>query len=326
MMAIDPAEPGPPAVLVAVERPVPVPGPDEVLIRVRAAGVNRPDILQRKGGYAPPPGITSIPGLEVAGEIIAVGSGVDGVVIGAHVCALLAGGGYAEYAVAPLGQCLPKPERLSWAEAAALPEATFTVWVNVFERAYAQPGEVMLIHGGTSGIGTAAIQLANAFGISPIVTCGSAEKCRAALDLGAHHAINYKEEDFVARTKELTVGRGVDVVLDMIGGAYLARNIECLAEDGRLTLIAVQGGAKGEANLARVLMKRLTLTGSTLRARSIEFKSLVADELKRNVWPLIDSGEYRPVMDKTFALADAAAAHTRMEAGENIGKIVLLVG
>lgn len=326
MMAIDPAEPGPPAVLIAVERPVPAPAPGEVLIRVRAAGVNRPDILQRKGGYAPPPGITSIPGLEAAGEIVAVGPGVDGAVIGTAVCALLAGGGYAEYAVAPLGQCLPKPERLSWAEAAALPEATFTVWVNVFERAYAQPGEVMLIHGGTSGIGTAAVQLANAFGISPIVTCGSAEKCRAALDLGAHHAINYKEEDFVARVKELTIGRGVDIILDMIGGDYLPRNVECLAEDGRLTLIAVQGGAKGEANLARVLMKRLTLTGSTLRARSIEFKSLVADELKRNVWPLIDSGEYRPVMDKTFALADAAAAHTRMEAGESIGKIVLLVG
>lgn len=326
MTAIDPAAPGPPDVLVPVERPVPFPGAGEVLIRVRAAGVNRPDVLQRKGGYAPPDGASSIPGLEVAGEIVAVGQGVAPSVIGSAVCALLAGGGYAEYAVAPLGQCLPKPERLSWAEAAALPETTFTVWVNVFERAYAQPGEVMLVHGGTSGIGTTAIQLANAFGISPIVTCGSAAKCRAALDLGAHHAINYRAEDFVERVKELTIGRGVDIILDMIGGDYLARNVECLAEDGRLSLIAVQGGTKGELNMAKMLMRRLTLTGSTLRPRSVEFKSLVADELKRNVWPLIDSGEYRPVMDATFPLAQASAAHSRMEAGEHIGKIVLLAG
>ncbi len=324
MAAIDAAEPGGADVLRLVERPVPSPGAGEVLIRVRAAGVNRPDILQRKGLYAPPPGITSILGLEVAGDVVAAGGEVDRSVIGTGVCALIAGGGYAEYAVAPVGQCLPKPDALSWAQAAALPETTFTVWVNVFERVYAQPGEVMLIHGGTSGIGTTAIQLANAFGISPIVTCGSDEKCRAALAIGAHHAINYRTENFVDRVMEITIGRGVDVVLDMIGGDYLARNVQCLAEDGRLSLIAVQKGAKGELDLARMLMKRLTFTGSTLRARPVEFKSLVAEELERNVWPLIDSGEFKPVMDSTFPLAEAAAAHARMEAGEHIGKIVLL--
>lgn len=323
MIAIDPQGPGGPDVLLPVERPMPVPGSGEVLIQVHAAGVNRPDVLQRKGGYAPPPGVTSIPGLEVAGVVVAVGEGVDPVNIGSQVCALIAGGGYAQYAVAPAGQCLPKPGRLSWAEAAALPETIFTVWVNVFERAYAQPGEVLLVHGGTSGIGTTAIQLAIAFGLSPIVTCGSDEKCAAALKLGAHHAINYRTEDFVERVMEITNGRGVDVVLDMVGGEYLPRNVRCMAEDGRLSLIAVQRGAKGELDLARMLMRRLTFTGSTLRARSVEFKALVADELHNNVWPLIDRGEFTPVMDKVFPLAQAAAAHARMEAGDHIGKIVL---
>src|SRR3546814_677419 len=254
-------------------------------------------------------GAPTIPGLEVAGEIVAIGPGVDSSELGKGVCALIAGGGYAEYAAAPLGTCLPKPESLSWAEAAALPETLFTVWVNVFERAYAQPGEVLLIHGGTSGIGTTAIQLANAFGISPIVTCGSDEKCRAALEIGAHHAINYRTEDFVERVKEITVGRGVDVILDMVGGDYLARNVQCMAEEGRLSLIAVQRGATGELDLVSMMRKRLTFTASTLRPRSLEFKTLVAQELERNVWPLIDGGEMKPVMDREFPLAEAAAAH-----------------
>lgn len=325
MTAIDPSEHGGPEVLQLVERPVPVPAAGEVLIRVRAAGVNRPDVVQRKGGYPPPPGAPTIPGLEVSGQIVAVGAGVDNAVMRTAVSALIAGGGYAEYVAAPIGQCLPKPENLSWEEAAALPETVFTVWVNLFERAYAQPGEVVLIHGGTSGIGTTAIQLANSFGLSPIVTCGSDEKCRAALDIGAHHAVNYRTEDFVERVKEITVGRGVDIVLDMIGGDYLPRNVQCLAEDGRLSLIAIQKGGKGELDLARMMIKRLTLTGSTLRPRPVDFKTLVADELERNVWPLIESGEFKPVMDRVFPLAEAAAAHQRMEASDHIGKIVLKV-
>ena len=242
---------------------------------------------------------------------------------GDEVCALVAGGGYAEYCVAPAGTCFVVPEVLSLAEAAAMPETLFTVWVNLFERAYAKEGETLLVHGGTSGIGTTAIQLGRSFGLTVIVTCGSDAKCAAALDIGAAHAINYNSEDFVERVLEITGGRGVDIVLDMVGGAYLPRNVRCMAEDGRLSLIAVQKGAKGELDLARMLMRRLMLTGSTLRARSAEFKTMVADELSRNVWPLIDSGEFSPVMDRVFPLAEAAAAHARMEAGEHIGKIVL---
>lgn len=325
MVAIDPAEPGGPEVLRAVERPVPRPGPNEVLIRVTAAGVNRPDLLQRAGAYPPPPGAPSILGLEVAGSVAALGAEVTAVLPGQPVCALLAGGGYAEYVVAPAGQCLPVPHGLSMAEAAALPETMFTVWTNLFERAYAVEGETVLVHGGTSGIGTMAISLCRLFGIKVIVTVGSDEKAQAALAHGATQAINYREEDFVARVKELTGGKGVEIVLDMVGGDYVARNLKCLAEEGRHVSIAVQRGAEATIPLWDVMRRRLTLTGSTLRPRDTGFKSLVADELARTVWPRIEDGKLRPLMDRSFPLADAAEAHRRMEAGEHIGKIVLTV-
>ncbi len=325
MIAIDPAAPGGPEVLQPVERPVPQPGPGEVLIQVAAAGVNRPDVLQRRGMYAPPPGSSSVPGLEVAGKIVALGDGVDAAVLGQNMCALVAGGGYAEYCVAPIGQCLPIPAALSMIEAAAIPETLFTVWTNLFERAYAVEGDVVLIHGGTSGIGTMAISLGKLFGLTVIVTCGSDDKCAAALKLGADHAINYTEADFVAEVQRITGGQGVNAVLDMVGGDYVPRNLQCLAEDGRHVTIAVQRGIKCEVNVAMVMMKRLTLTGSTLRPRSIAFKSLVADELHRTVWPHVESGALKPVIDCTFPLAEAAAAHARMEAGDHVGKIVLVV-
>jgi len=325
MKAIDPATAGGPEVLELVDRPVPTPGAGEVLIRVAAAGVNRPDVLQRRGFYPPPAGAPSVPGLEVAGTIVALGQGVDDVHLNTEVCALLAGGGYAQYAVAPIGQCLPRPAVLSMEEAAALPETVFTVWVNVFERAYAQPGETILIHGGTSGIGTIAVQLADAFGLMSIVTCGSDEKCTAALCIGAHHAINYRTEDFAVQARAFTGGRGVDIILDMVGGDYLPRNIDCLADDGRISVIAVQGGVKGELDMGAVLRRRLTLTGSALRPRPVEFKSMVADELARTVWPLIEEGRLKPVMDRIYPLEEAAAAHRRMEAGDHVGKIVLRV-
>jgi len=323
MIAIDPEGPGECEVLRAVERPVPRPGPGEVLIEVAAAGVNRPDILQRRGLYPPPPGAPSIPGLEVAGTVVTLGEGVAELQPGQPVCALLAGGGYARYAVAPAGQCLPVPEALSMIEAAAIPETLFTVWTNLFERAFARDGERVLVHGGTSGIGTMAIALGRLFGLETIVTCGSDEKCRRALDLGASVAINYRSSDFVEEVKSATGGRGVDVVLDMVGGDYLPRNLDCLAEEGRHVSIAVQRGPSAEINIAKVMIRRLLLTGSTLRARSVEFKTLVADELARTVWPYVAEGRLRPVIDSTFPLAEAAEAHRRMESGEHVGKIVL---
>jgi NADPH:quinone reductase len=325
MQAIDPAGPGGPEVLELVERPVPVPGPGELLIRVHAAGVNRPDVLQRKGGYPPPPGAPSIPGLEVAGEVVAVGPDAEPALIGQPVCALLAGGGYAEYAAAPAGQCLPVPEALSMAEAAALPETLFTVWTNLFERAFATEGDTVLVHGGTSGIGTMAIALCNLFGVRIIVTAGSAAKCEAALGLGADHAIDYQAEDFVERVRAITGGQGCQAVLDMVGGDYLPRNLQCLAEDGRHVSIAVQRGPTATIPIFDIMRRRLTLTGSTLRPRDTGFKSLVADELHRTVWPHVEAGRLRPVMDRKFPLAQAADAHRRMEAGEHLGKIVLTV-
>ena len=326
MQAIDPAEPGGPEVLRLVERPVPAPGPGEVLIRVAAAGVNRPDVLQRKGGYPPPPGAPSIPGLEVAGEVVAVGAGVDDVALGQPICALLAGGGYAEYAVAPWGQCLPVPEAITMVEAAGLPETVFTVWTNLFERAYATEGDTVLVHGGTSGIGTTAILLCQLFGVRCIVTAGSAAKCVQALALGAHAAIDYRNEDFVARVKAITGGKGVAAVLDMVGGDYVPRNLQCLADDGRHVSIAVQGGAMATIPMVEIMRRRLTLTGSTLRPRDVAWKSLVADELARTVWPHVEAGRLKPVLDRTYPLAQAADAHRRMEGGEHVGKIVLVVG
>jgi NADPH:quinone reductase len=325
MIAIDPAEAGGPEVLQPVERPVPVPAPGEVLFQVEAAGVNRPDVMQRRGLYAPPHGAPTIPGLEIAGEIVAVGGGVDTALIGQKMCALVAGGGYAPYCVAPLGQCLSVPVGLSMIEAAAVPETLFTVWTNLFERAYAVEGDTVLIHGGTSGIGTMAIKLGKLFGLTVIVTCGSDDKCAAARELGADHAINYRTADFVVEVQAFTRGKGVNAVLDMVGGDYVPRNLACLAEDGRHVSIAVQRGVTAEINMAAVMMKRLTLTGSTLRARPVAFKSLVADELQRYVWPHVESGALRPVIDKTFPLAEAAAAHAWMEAGDHIGKIVLVI-
>lgn len=324
MNAIDPAGPGGPEVLAFIRRPVPRPGPDEVLIKIAAAGVNRPDIVQRRGAYPPPPGAPSIPGLEVAGEIAAVGNGVD-LGVGARVCALIAGGGYAEYALAPAGQCLPVPDGLTLIEAAALPETLFTVWSNLFERAYAREGETALVHGGTSGIGTMAIALGNLFGVKIIVTCGSDEKCRQAKALGAAHAINYRTQDFVGEAHRLTGRRGVDIVLDMIGGDYLPRNLDCLTDEGRHVSIAVQGGAKAELNIVKVMQRRLVLTGAFLRPRSVEFKTLVAEELLRNVWPFVEEGRLKPVIDATFPLHQAAEAHRRMEAGDHVGKIVLTI-
>jgi NADPH:quinone reductase len=324
MIAIDPAEAGPPEVLKAVERPVPVPGKGEVLLRVAAAGVNRPDVLQRRGLYPPPPGASTIPGLEVAGEVVAVGDGIDAALIGQRLCALVSGGGYAEFCVAPLGQCLSIPPALSMIEAAALPETLFTVWTNVFERAYAVEGDTILVHGGTSGIGTMAISLCKLFGLTVIVTCGTDAKCAAATALGADYAINYQTKDFVAEVLAFTNGKGVNAVLDMVGGDYVARNLQCMAEDGRHVTIAVQRGVTAEINIAAVMVKRLTLTGSTLRARPASFKRLVADELERHVWPHVEAGALKPVIDKIFPLQDAAAAHARMEAGDHVGKIVLV--
>ena len=324
MNAIDPLGPGGPEVLALVRRPVPKANEGELLIRVEAAGVNRPDVLQRRGAYPPPPGAPSIPGLEVAGMVAAVGPEVPEALIGQPVCALVAGGGYADYCVAPVGQCLPIPPTLSAVEAAAMPETLFTVWSNLFERAYATEGEAVLVHGGTSGIGTMAIALGQLFGLKVIVTCGSDEKCVRARQLGADEAINYREQDFVAEVQRFTEGKGVNIVLDMVGGAYLPRNLACLAEDGRHVSIAVQGGISAEINIAQVMGRRLTLTGSTLRPRPVAFKSLVADEIARSVWPFVEEGRLRPVVHATFPLAEAAAAHAMMEAGEHIGKIVLV--
>lgn len=326
MIAIAVEEPGGPEMLVPVELAVPVPGPGDVLIRVAAAGVNRPDVLQRMGMYPPPPGAPETLGLEVAGEIVCLGEGVGMEQMGQPVCALLAGGGYAEYAAAPLGQCLPVPAALTMVEAAAIPETLFTVWSNLFERAYAAEGDVVLVHGGTSGIGTIAIALGKLFGLSVIVTAGSDEKCARALNVGATHAINYRTQDFVAEVKAITAGRGVDVVLDMVGGDYFARNLACLADDGRHVSIAAQRGPKAEILIWDVMRRRLTLTGSTLRARSVEFKSLLCAEIAQNVGPHMAEGRLKPVIDRVFPLTQAADAHRRIDGGEHVGKIVLTVG
>jgi NADPH:quinone reductase len=324
MKTVEAPEPGGPEALRLVERQVPQPGPGEVLIKVAAAGVNRPDILQRKGLYPPPPGAPVALGLEIAGTVVAGGAGAEELV-GQRMCALVAGGGYAEYCVAPAGTCLQVPEVLRMTDAAAMPETLFTVWVNLFERGFAADGDAVLVHGGTSGIGTMAIALGNLFGLTVIVTCGSEEKCAKALELGAAAAINYKTQDFVEEALRLTSGRGVAVVLDMVGGDYLPRNLTALAEEGRHVSIAVQGGAKAELFIPLVMQRRLTLTGSTLRPRSVEFKTMVADEIARTVWPYAEGGRLKPVIDRIFPLDQAAEAHRRMEAGEHVGKIVLQV-
>ena len=326
MTAIEITAPGGPEKLVPNRRPVPRPAPGEVLIKVATAGVNRPDCLQRQGGYPPPPGASDIPGLEVAGTIAALGEGVEDWMIGDEICALLTGGGYAEYCTAPAPQCLPIPAGLTLQQAAALPETFFTVWSNVFDRARLQPGETLLVHGGTSGIGTTAIQLAKALGSRVFVTVGGAEKMQPCLDLGAERAIDYREEDFVQAVKELTRNRGVDVILDMVGGDYTQRNLSALAVEGRLVFIAFLRGAKVELNLAPVMMKRLTVTGSTLRARPVEHKAPIARSLQHIVWPLLTSGVVRPVIDRVFPLSEAAAAHALMESNRHIGKLLLQVG
>jgi len=326
MRAVEISSFGAPDVLRLGQRPVPQPGVGELLIRVAASGINRPDVLQRAGHYAPPPGASDLPGLEVAG-VIEVGDtqamASAGLKVGDRVCALVAGGGYAQWCVAPVGQCLPVPAGLNDIEAASLPETFFTVWSNVFDRGRLQAGEFLLVQGGSSGIGVTAIQLAHAWGATVIVTAGSDEKCAACIELGASHAINYKTQDFVAEVQQITNGRGVDVVLDMVAGDYVAREVECLAEDGRLVIIAVQGGVKSSFNAGLVLRRRLTITGSTLRPRSVEFKTAIAQSLRSQVWPLIEQGKVRPVIYQTFDAGDAAAAHALMESNQHTGKIVL---
>ena len=326
MTAIEIVRPGPPDVLVPTRRPTPEPAAGEVLIQVAAAGVNRPDVLQRTGHYPVPPGASDIPGLEVSGRIVAVGPGVETWKVGDAVCALLAGGGYAEYAAAPAPQCLPVPAGLDAVSAAAMPETFFTVWSNVFDRGRLAAGETLLVHGGSSGIGTTAIQMAVALGATVLATAGSAEKCAACLRLGATRAVNYRTEDFVREVADATGGRGVDVVLDMVGGDYFPRNLETLAVEGRLVQIALLHGGKAELNLWRMMQRRLTLTGSTLRPRAIAEKGAIAAELRRVVWPLVERGRIAPVIHATFPLAGAAEAHRTMEAGHHIGKLVLTVG
>jgi putative PIG3 family NAD(P)H quinone oxidoreductase len=323
MRAIEIAEAGGPEVLRVREFPVPEPGDGEVLIKVSAAGVNRPDVMQRLGLYPPPPGAPDIPGLEVAGTVVTLGADTSGVQEGDAVCALVIGGGYAEYCVTPASLCLPTPENLSAVQAAAIPETFFTVWTNVFDRGRLAGGETLLVHGGSSGIGTTAIQLATAFGAKVYVTAGSEEKCQACRELGAEAAINYRDEDFVERISELTNERGVDLILDMIGGDYLPRNLKALAVEGRIVQIALQGGPKVEMNLLPIMLKRLTLTGSTLRPRTVAQKAMIAHSLREKVWPFLESGQVRPIVHATFALAQAGEAHRLMESSQHIGKIVL---
>lgn len=326
MQAIEIASFGGPDVLRLAERPVPVAGAGEVLLRVSASGVNRPDVLQRKGHYAPPPGASDIPGLEVAGVIEAGDAAAlaeAGLALGQRVCALVAGGGYAQWCVAPIAQCLPVPAGLTDLQAASLPETFFTVWSNVFDRGRLKAGEVLLVQGGSSGIGVAAIQLARAFGATVIVTAGSPEKCSACLALGAHHAIDYRAQDFSAEVLRLTNGRGADVVLDMVAGSYVAREVECLAEDGRLVIIAVQGGTAASLDAGLVLRRRLTITGSTLRARPVAFKAAIARALRTQVWPLLAEGVVAPVVYSVFPAGQAAEAHALMESNQHVGKIVL---
>jgi putative PIG3 family NAD(P)H quinone oxidoreductase len=324
MTAIEIREPGPPQVLRPVDRPVPDPGRGEVLIRVGAAGVNRPDVLQRKGGYPPPAGASDIPGLELAGEVVRLGEGVTTPALGERVCALVTGGGYAQYALAPAVQCLPVPASLSVEEAGVLPETFFTVWHNVFERARLQRGETLLVHGGASGIGTTAILLGKALGARVFVTAGNAQKCAACIALGADLAINYNESDFVEATLRASDGKGADVILDMVGGAYAARNVSAAALEGRIAIIATQGGTKSELDLRPIMLKRLTLTASTLRAQPVANKGRIAAALREHVWPLFESRGLKPVIHARFPLTDAAGAHRLMESDAHIGKIVLL--
>ena len=324
MRAVEIVAPGGPEQLRLASRPTPRPGKGEVLVKVAAAGVNRPDVLQRMGLYPPPPGASDIPGLEISGTVVAAGQGATHL-IGTRVCALVTGGGYADCCVAPAGTCLAVPEVLRMTEAAAMPETLFTVWINLFERGFAGDGDTVLVHGGTSGIGTMAIKLGTLFGLEVIVTCGSDEKCAAAIEIGAAHAINYNSSDFVEAVDRLTEGQGVAVVLDMVGGDYVARNLKCLSEDGRHVSIAFQQGAKSEVLIPEIMRRRLTLTGSTLRPRSVEFKTMVADEIARTVWPYVEGGRLKPVIDSSFPLDRAAEAHALMEAGEHVGKIVLTV-
>lgn len=324
MLAIEIREPGEPDVLVAVERPMPAPGVGDVLIRVAAAGVNRPDVFQRRGRYPPPPGASDIPGLEVSGVIDALGPGVSEWRVGDAVCALVTGGGYAEYGVAPSPQCLPVPRGMDVLTAAAIPETFFTVWTNVFQCGRLQRDESILVHGGSSGIGTTAIQLAKARGARVFATAGSAEKCAACERLGAERAINYRDADFAAVVRELTGGRGVDVVLDMVGGDYFARNIDVLAVGGRLIEIATLQGVKAELNIQTIMQRRLTVTGSTLRARPVADKAAIAAELRQHVWPLLESGAVKPIIHATFPLRHAAEAHRVMESGAHIGKLLLV--
>ena len=326
MIAIEISRPGDPDVLVPVERPRPVPAAGEVLIKVAAAGVNRPDVFQRRGRYPPPPGASDIPGLEVAGVVEEVGAEVHDLHVGDAVCALVAGGGYAEYCAAPAPQCLPVPRGLDYVAAAAMPETFFTVWTNVFERGRLQANESILVHGGSSGIGTTAIQLARAHGARVFATAGSAEKCAACERLGAERAINYRDADFVAVVRQLTGDRGVDVVLDMVGGDYFARNVEALAIEGRLVEIATLQGVKAELNIQTIMQRRLTITGSTLRARPVADKGAIARALRARVWPLVESGAVKPIVYATFPLRQAAEAHRVMESSAHIGKLVLTIG
>jgi putative PIG3 family NAD(P)H quinone oxidoreductase len=323
MTAIEVSQPGGPEVLTAVSRPVPVPGQDEVLIAVRAAGVNRPDAMQRMGNYPPPPGASDIPGLEIAGEIVGVGTGVDASRVGEQVCALVQGGGYAEYCVAPLALCLPIPASLDAVAAAGIPETFFTVWTNVFERGRLASGESILIHGGSSGIGTTAIQLARETGARVFVTAGTEAKCKACTELGADMAINYRSQNFAQCIADATAGAGVDVILDMVGGPYFADNVKSLAIEGRLVQIAVQQGFKVEMNLLAVMTKRLTITGSTLRPRSVAEKVPIADALRDRVWPMLESGRVAPVVHSTFPLAAASDAHALLDRSDHVGKIIL---
>lgn len=326
MRAVEIKTPGGPEVLVIGERPMPVPAQGEVLIKVFAAGVNRPDVFQRQGNYAPPPGASDIPGLEIAGEIISGDLAGTSFAIGDKICALVAGGGYAEFCVAPTAQCLPIPYGLSLIEAAGLPETYFTVWSNVFDRARLSGNESFLVHGGASGIGTTAIQLAHAMGHTVYTTVGSDERAQAVLALGADHAINYKTKDFVQEIKALTGGKGVNVILDMVAGDYIERDVKCLADDGRIVIIATLGGAKSSFNATEVMVRRLTITGSTLRARSIAFKADIVQNLQKHVWPLLTARKIKPIIHTTMPLEHAAKAHAMMEAGEQIGKIILTTG
>jgi putative PIG3 family NAD(P)H quinone oxidoreductase len=325
MRCVEISKPGGPEVLVAAERPTPTPKADEILVKVAAAGVNRPDVLQRMGKYPVPPGASDLPGLEIAGEVSALGSAVKNFRVGDKVCALASGGGYAEYCAVPEAQALPAPKGLSMLEAASLPETFFTVWSNVYDRARLAPGESLLVQGGSSGIGVTAIQIAAAMGNRVFATAGSDEKCAACVSLGAEKAINYRTQDFLAEIRAATGGKGVNVILDMVGGDYVPKELKCLADDGRLVFIAMLGGSKTELDINEVLRRRLVVTGSTLRPRPVEFKGAIARSLREKVWPLIEAGKIKPVIFKTFPLAQASEAHKLMESSQHIGKIVLAV-